>query len=246
MSRTVIVVPCYNEEHRWNADYWSAIAQPGRVELAFVNDGSTDRTGELIDAAVDGGIGSALTLDRNSGKAEAVRRGLLAALDAGSPPAVVGFLDADGAFPAGEVIRLTDLATEMVRPGADYESLWSARVMMAGRSISRRSTRHYLGRVIATVIAPMHGYDVYDTQSGFKLFKVSETLLACLAEPFQTKWFADVEILQRWSRREARPLRIWEEPVVGWHDVHGSNMNSSQYAQVAKDLSRLYRGRVTR
>ena len=40
-----------------------------------------------------------------------------------------------------------------------------------------------------------------------------------------------------------RPMRIWEEPVMGWYDVAGSKMNRSQYTRLIKDLSRLYRNR---
>ncbi|NBV74389.1 MAG: glycosyltransferase, partial [Actinobacteria bacterium] len=77
-----IVVPCFNEAGRWNADYWGSMLALDGARWVFVDDGSRDGTRGLIDdvAEASSGLASALHLDRNRGKAEAVRAGLLAAL----------------------------------------------------------------------------------------------------------------------------------------------------------------------
>lgn len=240
---TVIVVPCYNEASRWDRAYWEAITSHPLIQVIFVDDGSTDATPERIAATVESCGAQAIRLERNLGKAEAVRQGLVAALD--SPAQTVGFLDADGAFPAVEVRRLVDLGAELLDSNR-YDALWSARILMAGRGIARHASRHYIGRVISTVVAPLHRYEVYDTQSGFKLFQRSSSLEQCLATPFGTRWFPDIELLQRWSISQGRQMRIWEEPVSGWHDVGGSKVNRSQYVQLLKDLRHLYAARVPR
>jgi dolichyl-phosphate beta-glucosyltransferase len=242
---TVIVVPCFNEAARWNAAYWDAITAHPEIELIFVDDGSTDATPERIAATVASCGTQAIRLERNSGKAEAVRQGLAAALDLDSRPRTVGFLDADGAFPEFEVRRLVSLGSELLDSDR-YDALWSARILMAGRDISRHASRHYIGRAISTLVAPLHRYDVYDTQSGFKLFQRSSALEQCLVTPFRTRWFPDIELLQRWSIGQGRQMRIWEEPVSGWHDVGGSKVNRSQYVQLLKDLRHLYGTRVAR
>lgn len=242
---TVVVVPCYNEASRWAPAYWEAIASHPGVDLIFVDDGSTDATPERIASTVASCGARSIRLHRNSGKAEAVRQGLLAALEPDSGPETVGFLDADGAFPDIEVRRLVDLGRELL-DSDQYDSLWSARILMAGRGITRHASRHYIGRVISTVVAPLHRYEVYDTQSGFKLFQRSSALEQCLATPFGTRWFPDIELLQRWTASQGRQMRIWEEPVSGWHDVGGSKVNRSQYVQLLKDLRRLYATRVPR
>lgn len=244
---TLLIVPCYNEAARWRPEYWRQVVRPGDVDVLFVNDGSTDSTlAVLQQTAVEVGA-SVMDLPRNSGKAEAVRLGLLRGWDESS--ALIGYLDADGAFPAGEVARMVQAATPLLMPAtadspAEFDAVWSARVLMAGRDIARHTSRHYLGRVITTLVAPWHGYAIYDTQSGYKLFRKDERLLACLRAPFQTRWFPDIELLQRWQHAHGEPMRIWEDPVTGWHDVAGSKMTSSQYRQILKDLSRLYRARV--
>lgn len=241
----ILVVPCFNEAARWRRGYWDAVMTASNVRILFVDDGSTDETASFLSQECEDPRAEVISLPANGGKAEAVRLGLIEAI--AQRPAVVAFLDADGAFPPGEVVRLANMATALpLGDSEDYDALWSSRVMLAGRQISRHSSRHYVGRAVATLIAPWHRYEVYDTQSGFKLFSVSQELRDCLSTPFATRWFPDVELLQRWTRNTGRQMRIWEEPVIGWHDVAGSKVNRSQYGQLLKDLRHVYKGRVAR
>jgi glycosyltransferase involved in cell wall biosynthesis len=236
-----LVVPCYNEAARWQADYWRAIVTPGVVDVLLVDDGSTDGTRAVVQRTVDETGARLLSLPVNAGKAEAVRQGLLEAWS--TPSTLLGFLDADGAFPATEVLRMVGEA-EVMLAGDDLDALWSARVLMAGRDIQRHTSRHYLGRVLTTLVAPWHGYAIYDTQAGYKIFRRSDVLHECLKDPFETRWFPDIELLQRWHRLSGRRMRIWEDPVTGWHDVAGSKMTASQYRRILADLSHLHRGRI--
>jgi len=244
-DHVVLVVPCFNEAARWRHDYWSEILEDPRINVLFVDDGSSDGTVDCVVRECKHPSAEFMSLPRNMGKAEAVRSGLLQALR--QQPGIVSFLDADGAFPAGEVRRLCALASDLLlAEQPDYDSVWSSRVMLAGRQISRDTARHYLGRAIATLVAPMHRYEVYDTQSGFKLFTTSEAFTACLEMPFLTRWFPDVELLQRWTQGVGTQMRIWEEPVIGWKEVAGSKLDRSQYLQLLKDLRHVYGGRVSR
>ena len=78
MSKTTLVIPCYNEEHRLPVERYVAFAkQRPDVRLLFVNDGSRDNTSGLLHGMVRGaGLGNVgvLDLEKNVGKAEAVRR----------------------------------------------------------------------------------------------------------------------------------------------------------------------------
>ena len=242
---TRIVVPCFNEEARWRFDYWAEIAGEPAIGLLFVDDGSNDRTPDVIASTCLDLDADSLVLPNNVGKGEAIRLGMLRAVQ--HSPRVVGFLDADAAFPAEEVIRLATLAESYVgTDGAPFDSLWSSRVLLGGRDIKRRTSRHYLGRAVATLVAPYHGHEVYDTQSGYKLFRAGEEFIGCLSQPFTTRWFPDIELLQRWTRQADSQMRVWEEPVLGWHDVDGSKMNRSQYGQLMRDVWNLRRGRPQR
>ena len=104
MSRAIVVVPCYNEANRLDAVRFQefSAAHPA-IEFLFLNDGSTDGTLGVLERlhAVDPTRFRFVHLSRNSGKAEAVRRGMLAAL--GESPDYVGFWDADLATPLDEI-----------------------------------------------------------------------------------------------------------------------------------------------
>src|SRR5438067_10313369 len=87
--RVTVVVPCYNEEKRLDVGAFRGHFVPGHeVSFLFVNDGSRDGTLPLL----RGANFDVLDLERNSGKAEAVRRGIVAAMERGAD--VVGFWDA--------------------------------------------------------------------------------------------------------------------------------------------------------
>src|SRR3954447_18744212 len=108
----VIVVPCFNEEQRLAADAFRAFRVDGhRVDFCFVDDGSTDNTIGVLNALreSDPSRFSVLRLQKNSGKAEAVRRGMLEA--AGGSADVVGFWDADLATPLSELAGFLKILT---------------------------------------------------------------------------------------------------------------------------------------
>ena len=69
-----MVVPCFNEANRFNADYWKAIIQDTKdVKWVFVNDGSTDNTNEVLLPVSNLENVTIINLEINKGKAEAIR-----------------------------------------------------------------------------------------------------------------------------------------------------------------------------
>ena len=238
-SGVILVVPCYNEAQRWVQSYWEELAADPGLSLIFVDDGSTDQTLHHLHEFADGSGQKVISLTRNHGKAEAIRTGLLAA---GLEDALgVGYLDADGAFPVRDVLSQVRLFEAESRRREDGWALWSSRVLLAGRDIQRRTSRHYVGRVILTLLAERFRFVVYDTQSGLKIFGDPVTLRECLQEPFVTKWFVDVELLLRWRQATGTELDIWEEPVSAWKDMPGSKLWPGQFAVVGSDLWKLAR-----
>ena len=237
-----LVVPCFNESQRWNEDYWANMVSATETEFIFVDDGSTDGTNQLLaefsnrtDAAFHG-------LQSNVGKAEAVRQGWLEILRTNDPGTVtaVGFIDADGAFAPEDVSDLIALASDPESRNTS-DAWWSSRVALAGRNIQRNMRRHYLGRIVATYLSLGEPTIPYDTQSGLKLFDLSEYFIQLLQVPFVTRWLFEIEILARFQGIAARPMRIWEMPLNYWVDVHGSKVTTRESMRIALELTRLKR-----
>ncbi len=232
--RRVVVVPCFNEAQRLDGPAVLELLVDDRTDVLFVDDGSTDATrAVLFDLVRDtGGRARVLGLDDNGGKGEAVRRGLRAAIDDGA--AVVGFLDADLSTPVDEMLRILNVLDER----ADVEAVLGARVALLGRAIERTPTRHYLGRVFATVASTMLGIRVYDTQCGAKAFRVTDTLCGVLSSSFSSRWAFDVELLARLLQTMA-PTQLVEVPLLRWHDVKGSKLSPRAMAKAGVDLLRI-------
>jgi dolichyl-phosphate beta-glucosyltransferase len=243
LAAVTIVVPAYNEGTRLDAEAFLGLVDgpPEGPALLFVNDGSSDDTAERLTAlaARSPRIG-VLSLEQNRGKAEAVRRGLLAALEGGAQ--IVGYLDADLATPPAEARRLV----ELMQASPEVDVLLASRVSLLGRDIQRRPLRHYLGRVFASAASLLLRLRVYDTQCGAKLFRRTPQLVAALGEPFLSRWIFDVELLGRLlaGAPGAPPLavqRIVEEPLRAWRDVPGSKLRPHHLARVSADLARIAR-----
>ena len=241
MPRALIVVPCFNEEHRLDLDAFRRFRLEGvDVEFLFVNDGSTDGTLRLLQTFVseDASRFRLLDLEKNSGKAEAVRRGIVEAI--ALRPDFTGFWDADLATPLAELRGFFDIFE--ARPSVAM--IFAARVRLLGRSISRRASRHYVGRVGATLISSSLGLAVYDTQCGAKLFRVSGDLAHVFEKPFLSRWIFDVEIIARFVQlwgRDAAARSIYEFPITQWHDVKGSKVKSQDFVRALRDLWKIHR-----
>ena len=272
MSLT-LVIPCYNEEERLpEAQYKAWLASSARgasVRLLFVDDGSHDATIEILRRICDGapaGTASLLALGTNQGKAEAVRRGLVQAINDGvggsSGSTLVGFWDADLATPLEAVPQLA----AVLHADTQLQMVFAARVALLGRKIQRSLVRHYLGRVFATLASLTLDLAIYDTQCGAKLFRVTPMLRTVCATPFLTRWVFDCEMIARYAAliaasRAPTPTRwlkardgdlaapsaaslpleelIYEYPLEAWVDVAGSKVKPWDILRMAFGLLRI-------
>jgi len=242
-QRVVVVVPCYNEARRLDAAAFRGfIRRHAEIDFLLVNDGSTDGTADVLETlrSTDPARFSVLTLAVNSGKAEAVRSGLLAAIDAGA--AAVAYWDADLATPLDTIPQFLEILAS--RP--ELGMVMGSRVQLLGRRIERKLSRHYLGRAFATTVSFVLGLRVYDTQCGAKLFRVTPELRPVFARPFLSRWIFDVEILARLlaGRRTTHlpPLDeyIYELPLLEWRDVRGSKVRSHDFLTAIPEIARIW------
>ena len=241
IPRLVLVVPCYNEAGRLNPQpFLHLIASRRDTALLFVDDGSSDATPAVLADIVSGGGGriSVLTLPKNSGKASAVRHGMLNAFE--QAPALAGYWDADLSTPLTELPAFLDLLD--ARPEVDI--VMGSRVNLLGRQVHRRPTRHYFGRVFATAASLALRLPVYDTQCGAKVFRVTEAVRQTFREPFNSRWVMDVEILSRYIQLKghvAAASSICEVPLHAWHEMTGSRLGMVGGARAFFDLCRIWR-----
>lgn len=239
---TVIVVPCRNEACRLEPErYLTHVDDNPDTAFLFANDKSTDDTLDILQEMADARpvAVSIASLSEHRGKAEAVRRGVLAALS--DSPRYVGYLDADLATPLESIDRLRRVLE--ARPHVSIAL--ASRVRLLGREIRRRPVRHYLGRVFATAASLVLGIPVYDTQCGLKLLRVDPGTRRLFEHPFQSSWIFDVELLARFLAQPtpagtlSAAERLYEVPLERWTDVGGSRLKTRDFVRAPFELLKI-------
>lgn len=233
----IVVIPCFNEAERLDKQAVQRLAEDPPTRILFVDDGSTDRTLELLTSLKNRFGESKVMIHRqptNRGKGEAVRVGMRRALLGGAE--ITGYLDADFATPPEEMLRLRD-TIESRR--ADV--VLGSRVALLGREVQRRISRHLLGRVYATTASIVLNLRVYDTQCGAKLFRRSPALEHAVSVPFRSRWSFDVEMLGRLMAGGpgvvgTQPDQIIEVPLNTWREKRGSKLSRGAAVKAGLDL----------
>jgi dolichyl-phosphate beta-glucosyltransferase len=242
--RVSLVIPCYNEALRLDVPRFRRyLERNSQTRILFVDDGSTDVTVHTLEQLSAGfeDCTEILRSGKNRGKAEAVRLGLTHALE-NFQQEVVGYWDADLATPLDAV----ECFAKILDSQPETEMVFGSRVKLLGRHVQRRATRHYLGRVFATVVSQMLRLPIYDTQCGAKVFRVTPEIRQIFAEPFLSKWVFDVEIIARYLKLygdDPKHLEqiIYEYPLETWVDIPGSKVRPGDFLKALKDLFRIKR-----
>lgn len=238
-----LVIPAFNEEARLPAlleiletSAAGAIGGAGMAltEVLIVDDGSTDRSREMLREAESQipRLKPVLAYEKNRGKGAAFAAGVERAQGE-----YVLLADVDLSTPLEELPKLT----EAVRDGADV-AIGSRAVAGA---VVERGPRHrkVLGNSFNAAVRLLTGLRLRDTQNGFKLFPAAAAK-RMLAGQTCPGFAFDVELLMRADRAG---LRIAEVPVLYLHDSRSSVRVGSASLEMLKDVSRLvYRLRVRR
>lgn len=237
----VLVIPCYNEEKRLPAeDYIDFVRSDRRVRFVFVDDGSTDYTLKRLES-LSGDFPQSIDVistERNKGKAEAVRRGVLYAYQSLKCD-LYGYWDADLSTPLTELHRFL----EVFEHNKSCEFVSGARILRMGSDISRHWYRHYLGRIMATGSSIALNLPYYDTQCGAKVFRkgVVHTLFE---EPFLSQWLFDIELIFRLkgtAPTDQLQVLFHEVPLSAWQDVPGSKISIRDIFKAPYELFRIWR-----
>jgi glycosyltransferase involved in cell wall biosynthesis len=242
VQKTLVVIPCYDEAKRLDPTAFLAVLErEPMLGFVMVNDGSTDDTQTILESLRDRAPGrvEVVHLEKNSGKAEAVRRGVLRAFELGAE--ISGYWDADLATPLACIGRFTERMEK-----SDLVMVVGSRVRLLGHHVERNALRHYLGRGFGTLAALSLGVPIYDTQCGAKLFKTTPAIRSAFEHPFTLVWSFDVELFARLLAREAEVGDIVVErhcaelPLEEWRDAPGSKLTLRHFPKIALEMARLY------
>jgi dolichyl-phosphate beta-glucosyltransferase len=213
-----LVIPAFNEAVRIGQTLRETLGylqtSSPESELIVVNDGSTDATPEVVREifAAPGAVATRLLEHSpNRGKGAAVREGLLAA----TRPIGL-FSDADLSTPIEETPKLI-----LPIAAGELDVAFGSRALDRGL-IGHRQTwrREQGGRVFNLIVRVATGLPFWDTQCGFKAFRLD--VFRPILERAKTDGFGfDVELLYLAYRAH---LRIREIPVR-WNHYEGSKIS---------------------
>jgi glycosyltransferase involved in cell wall biosynthesis len=240
MPKVCIIIPFYNEAGRIAQDAFTAfLQQQPDYSLLLVNDGSTDNTGQALEQ-MQQRVPEQIKLHHlplNSGKAEAVRQGVLQALEWDNFD-FLGYMDADLATPLNEAPYLTK---HFENAGLMFIS--GSRVKLFGWNIKRSLKRHYFGRIFATVVSSLFHLDIYDTQCGAKFFR-ADIANDLFDKSFVSKWFFDIELFLRLRKELGQDLfdkSLKEVPLRNWEEQGNSKLNLSDFLNTPFELLKIKR-----
>jgi glycosyltransferase involved in cell wall biosynthesis len=204
-----IVIPAYNESARIGRALTEVLRcvhdRAWNAEILVVNDGSTDRTGAVVQefAQLHPEV-RLLNNPKNRGKGFSVRHGVLQAVGE-----IVMFTDADLSAPMEEAERLFDA----LHQGADIAigSRWLERNR---QTLKQPLYRQFFGRCFNAITRLVMGLPFADTQCGFKAFRrpVAQTIFQLQRIE---RWGFDPELLFIALKRG---YKIQEVPVTWGHD----------------------------
>src|SRR5437870_3938011 len=212
-----VVIPCYNEAGRIGETLRQTLDclrnESTESELIVVNEGSTDATPQIAREVLATAETQTRLLENypNRGKGAAVRSGLLAA------QRPIGlFSDADLSTPLSETPKVIEPITN-----GDVDLAFGSRALDRSLiGIHQPWRREYAGRVFNLLVRLATGLPFWDTQCGFKAFRLD--VCRPILEAAHVQGFAfDVELLFLAQRAG---LRLQEIPVR-WNHAEGSKVD---------------------
>lgn len=233
-----VVIPCYNEEERLSvAEFKEVVHKNLGYHLCFVNDGSKDNTLGVLEELRKGNEEriSIYNCEKNGGKAEAVRLGMLHLANQNQFN-FIGFLDADLSTNFDD---FKVLATEI--SSSNFQIVSGSRMARMGADIAKESTRAIISRSVNLIIRKTLGMNFKDTQCGAKIM-TKEIVEKIFQKKFLTKRLFDVEIFMRMKKVYGTSVAqslIFEKPLNKWVHMDGSKLSFKDSLKIRGQLRQI-------
>lgn len=210
-----VVIPAYNEEERIDNSLNTIIRymenRGYRYEIIVVNDGSTDKTVDIVkNFSVRNKNINLILNEKNMGKGYSVKKGILE-----SNGEYILFSDSDLSTPIEEIEKLIRYLQE------DYDIAIGSRALPnSDVQIHQSFHRELMGKIFNLITRILTLMDIKDTQCGFKCFK-KDAAKNIFRRQIINGFSFDVEILYI-----AKKLgyKIREVPVV-WLNSNSTRVN---------------------
>ncbi|NNC50447.1 MAG: response regulator [Flaviramulus sp.] len=233
-----VVIPCYNEEERLlSKSFLDFIDSNLGYHLCFVNDGSKDNTLEVLNNLKKGRENniSVYNCEKNGGKAEAVRQGVL---HLAKDPQLdyIGFLDAD----LSTDFRDFDDLVKTIET-SDFKIVSGSRMSRMGADITKESARKIISKTINLIIRTILGMSFNDTQCGAKIMD-KDIAKHMFKDKFITRWIFDVEIFIRMRKfygKKKAISYICEQPLKRWIHADGSKLSMKDSIKIVGQLGQI-------
>lgn len=223
-----VVIPCYNEQARFHDGfnhYYSYLTkQKYSWELIFVNDGSSDKTLELMKTEIKRKSNVKLiSYSKNRGKGYAICQGIKNAKGD-----CILFSDLDHSVP----IETIETFFKYFQKGFEVV-IGSRRVKGSQISTRQHPFREFLGRGFTLLVRSIIDWKIQDATCGFKAFKkqVAQKIFNNITI---YDWAFDAEILFLCKKFK---IKLTQAPV-SWSDVKGSKVS------LKKDVLNSLRGLI--
>ncbi|MDV7186816.1 response regulator [Lutibacter sp. TH_r2] len=233
-----VVIPCYNEEERLlSDDFLKFVDKHSGYHLCFVNDGSKDKTLDVLNKLREGreNFISIYDCEKNGGKADAVRLGMLH-MAKKQDLDYIGFLDADLSTDLSDFDELVSTIEN-----SDYKIVSGSRISRMGADITKESARKIISLTINFIIRKILKMDFKDTQCGAKIFH-KDVIDIAFSNQFLTKWLFDVEIFIRirkyFGLQKAKEI-LCEKPLKRWIHADGSKLSMKDSIKIIGQLGQI-------
>jgi dolichyl-phosphate beta-glucosyltransferase len=230
-----VVIPAFNEEGTITATLRDLTAHMDRLaldwELIVVDDGSGDRTAEMVERMAAGETRIRLIRGGRGGKGKAIRRGMLEARGTWRFMA-----DADLAMPADNLERFLDAVATAPAP----HIVIGSREAPGSLRVGEHWLRHLIGRVFNAHVRIFAVPGISDTQCGFKMFS-AEAADALFPRLTISGFAFDVELLVL-ARRAGFEVR---EAGIVWHGRTDSRVAVWRGAAAFGDVLRVWWNALT-